>query len=138
MIAIIGILASVVLASLNTARTKGRDASAVSSMSALRAQAELGVDNSGMYLADLCDTAGTTAGGLLTLLNAADAQNGTTAPVCTENETTAATRASAWGAVITLNDGTFYCTDSTGYAGSVASMAVIAAADADAADVACN
>ena len=44
-IAIIGILSSVVLASLNTARGKGADASVKSNLSNMRAQAELYYDN---------------------------------------------------------------------------------------------
>src|ERR1051326_2473974 len=40
-IAIIGILSAVVLASLSTARTKGKDASVQEEMSSMRAQAEL-------------------------------------------------------------------------------------------------
>ena len=40
-IAIIGILSSVVLASLTTARTKGKDAAVQSQLSSIRAQAEL-------------------------------------------------------------------------------------------------
>ena len=46
-IAIIGILASVVLASLNTARAKGADAAMKSSINNGRAQAELFYDNNG-------------------------------------------------------------------------------------------
>jgi prepilin-type N-terminal cleavage/methylation domain-containing protein len=44
-IAIIGILASVVLASLNSARTKGADAAIKANMNGIRAQAELVYDN---------------------------------------------------------------------------------------------
>jgi prepilin-type N-terminal cleavage/methylation domain-containing protein len=44
-IAIIGILSSVVLASLNTARSKGSDAAVKSNLNNLRAQAELVYDN---------------------------------------------------------------------------------------------
>lgn len=44
-IAIIGILASVVLASLNSARSKGSDAAIKSSLNNMRAQAELFYDN---------------------------------------------------------------------------------------------
>jgi prepilin-type N-terminal cleavage/methylation domain-containing protein len=47
-IAIIGILASVVLASLNTARNKGKDASAKSSISSIRAAAELYYNGAGL------------------------------------------------------------------------------------------
>ncbi|MEK9201594.1 MAG: type II secretion system protein [Patescibacteria group bacterium] len=50
-IAIIGILSSVVLASLNTARAKGSDAAIKSSLSNMRAQAEILYDNSGCYSA---------------------------------------------------------------------------------------
>ena len=46
-IAIIGILASVVLASLNTARSKGADAAIKSSLNNMRAQAELWYDSNG-------------------------------------------------------------------------------------------
>ena len=50
-IAIIGILSSVVLASLNTARSKGADAAIRSNINNMRAQAELSYDaNSQSYL----------------------------------------------------------------------------------------
>ncbi len=48
-IAIIGILASVVLASLNTARAKGADAAIKANLAGMRAEAELYYDNSGSY-----------------------------------------------------------------------------------------
>lgn len=48
-IAIIGILASVVLASLNTARSKGNDAKVKAQLSGARAAAELYYDNNGHY-----------------------------------------------------------------------------------------
>ena len=48
-VAIIGILASVVLASLNTARTKGADAAVKANLSGMRAQAELYYDGAGSY-----------------------------------------------------------------------------------------
>lgn len=44
-IAIIGILSSVVLASLNSARTKGADAAVKANLNGIRAQAELVYDN---------------------------------------------------------------------------------------------
>jgi len=55
-VAIIGILASVVLASLNSARSKGSDAAVKANMSGVRAQAELFYDTNNRYNAD-----GTTA-----------------------------------------------------------------------------
>jgi prepilin-type N-terminal cleavage/methylation domain-containing protein len=48
-IAIIGILASVVLASLNTARNKGADAAIKSNLANIRAQAEIQYDSLGCY-----------------------------------------------------------------------------------------
>ncbi|MCK5027271.1 MAG: type II secretion system protein [Candidatus Pacebacteria bacterium] len=46
-IAIIGVLASVVLASLNTARSKGSDAAIKANLSGMRAQAEIYYDGTG-------------------------------------------------------------------------------------------
>ncbi|MBP6904613.1 MAG: type II secretion system protein [Candidatus Pacebacteria bacterium] len=48
-IAIIGILASVVLASLNTARSKGADAAVKANLANMRAQAEIVYDNDADY-----------------------------------------------------------------------------------------
>ena len=48
-IAIIGILSSVVLASLNTARIKGQDAAVKSQLAAMRAQAEIVYDAGNTY-----------------------------------------------------------------------------------------
>jgi prepilin-type N-terminal cleavage/methylation domain-containing protein len=48
-IAIIGILSSVVLASLNTARDRGADAAIKASINGVRAQAELAYDTAGCY-----------------------------------------------------------------------------------------
>ncbi|MHB1316873.1 MAG: type II secretion system protein [Minisyncoccota bacterium] len=48
-IAIIGILSSVVLASLNTARSKGADAAVKSNLNNIRAQAEIVYDNTSSY-----------------------------------------------------------------------------------------
>ena len=59
-IAIIGILSSVVLASLNTARGRGNDAKVKAQLSGLRASAELYYDTAGNYGAaasDLCTAA---------------------------------------------------------------------------------
>ena len=58
-IAIIGILSSVVLASLNTARGRGNDAKVKSQLSGLRASAELYYDTAQSYGAatDLCTAA---------------------------------------------------------------------------------
>ena len=55
-IAIIGILSSVVLASLNTARGKGNDAKIKAQLSGLRASAEIYYDNNGNYGAAASDS----------------------------------------------------------------------------------
>ncbi len=60
-IAIIGILASVVLASLNTARAKGADAAVKANLNNMRAQAELFYDTPGSY-AGVCADANMTKG----------------------------------------------------------------------------
>jgi len=68
-VAIIGILASVVLASLNSARSKGSDAAIKAAMSNARAQAELFFDTGQTYAA-VCAAA--TIGGIYPMiLNAA-------------------------------------------------------------------
>ena len=51
-IAIIGILASVVLASLNSARAKGSDAAIKQSLTSVRSQAELVSDQLGIFTYD--------------------------------------------------------------------------------------
>ncbi|MFA5024806.1 MAG: type II secretion system protein [Candidatus Paceibacterota bacterium] len=53
-IAIIGILAGIVLTSLNAARNKAKVASIQSTMSSMREQSELGFDSSAGYPSDLC------------------------------------------------------------------------------------
>lgn len=59
-IAIIGILSSIVLASLNTARNKGNDAKVKSQLAGLRASAEVYYDSNSNYgtaVSDLCSAA---------------------------------------------------------------------------------
>ena len=58
-IAIIGILASVVLASLNSARDKGEDAAIKSNLNNARAQAALFYDDNGDYAGVCANAAGT-------------------------------------------------------------------------------
>ena len=77
-IAIIGILASVVLASLNTARDKGKDAAAKAAFGQARAGAELAYDTNGGNYTTLCPTdvaipvqAGASAAAILASLNSA-------------------------------------------------------------------
>lgn len=103
-IAIIGILASVVLVSLNNARDKANDSSASASMSSLRAAAEIEYDDAGGSYAGVCADTDVAA-----LLAAADSETGNT------NDCDNA--AGAYAAEIQLRNSNFFCVDSTGFAG---------------------
>lgn len=109
-IAIIGILASVVLASLNSARAKGSDASIKSSINNARAQAELYYDSQATltYLG-VCGS----ASGMLPMFTAANSTNGGTATDADCNDV-----AGAWAMAAQLVSDTtkYYCVDSTGAA----------------------
>jgi prepilin-type N-terminal cleavage/methylation domain-containing protein len=122
-IAIIGILASVVLASLNTARNKGADAAIKAQLANARAQAEIfyGIGNT---YASVCTTAGTSSGiqdlvqasmknynGTTTVTTALATAGTSTTGVCHDS-------ASGWAAAIPLKSpataGNVWCVDSTG------------------------
>jgi len=129
-IAIIGILSSVVLASLNTARTKGADAAIKSNLAGARAQAELFYDsNTNAYLTgtaggtgDVCSATGVanTVKGINAAVLAAATASGIAA--VTLNTTGAAgvaacnSSATAWAAQVPLktSGAGFYCVDSLG------------------------
>lgn len=115
-VAIIGILASVVLASLNTARTKGKDASAQSSISSMRAQAELGVDSSGTYVADLCTAA--TVGSITALASAVSNLSATSISCAMSGAAGARSASWAYEALLPSGGTNFFCVDSTGFAGA--------------------
>lgn len=104
-IAIIGILASVVLASLNTARDKGSDAAIKSNLNNARAQAELFYDDAGNTYDDGTDEvcangSSDDPAGILDFVTEADGDCGNDA----DN----------WAAEAELSDGTWYCVGSTG------------------------
>jgi len=112
-IAIIGILSSIVLASLNTARQRGSDAAVKSSMSSVRAEGEIIADG-GSY--------DTVCAGVGTLLQSAiDNSPATGSPVNDGAVQTATTvncndTATEWAASSPLAGGGFFCVDSTGVA----------------------
>jgi|SRR3989344_3080032 len=110
-VAIIGILASVVLASLNTARAKGADASIKANLANIRAQAELAYDEAvpNSY-ATVCTNATVAAA----LAAAASASGGSS--VCNDDD-------GAWAASVPLKtDATkFWCVDSLGTSKQAAS-----------------
>jgi prepilin-type N-terminal cleavage/methylation domain-containing protein len=107
-IAIIGILSSVVLASLNTARSKGTDAAIKANLANARAQAELYYDDNGnSYDPDGASNTGVCSqdGGIAAAVEAAD-EASTGAAVCYASAT-------GWAASAALQTGAF-CVDSTG------------------------
>ena len=115
-IAIIGILASVILASLNTARAKGADAAIKADLSNARAQAEIYYDNqTPNSYAGVC-TATTANSGISAMIADAAAKSGTT--ISTASSTTTTTchdGASGWAASApTKSIVGFFCVDSTG------------------------
>lgn len=117
-IAIIGILSAVVLASLNTARSKGQDAAVQSDLSTIQTQAEIFYGGAG---ANTYGTVGTTctATGSLFLdttiaraITAMDLANGSGSVVCGNSTTAYAIQAQL------VSDTTkYWCVDSTGFAG---------------------
>ncbi len=111
-IAIIGILSSIVLASLSTARNKGKQASAIGSMTSMRSQAEL-TNSNGTYMTSLCTD---TSTGLGNLKAAAQAQGASV--TCAENS-----GLTAWAAYADMTSigGTYFCVDSKGNATTTAS-----------------
>jgi prepilin-type N-terminal cleavage/methylation domain-containing protein len=115
-IAIIGILSAVVLASLNTARTKGQVAAAKATLNNLRTEAALYYDNNSQSYgtANAATCASPTAGSMYVADTVIAAQvtgvtPNTTATDC-GNSTT------AYSMAVTLKDGTYWCVDSTGAA----------------------
>jgi len=135
-IAIIGILSSVVLASLTSARQKGKVAAIQSTMSSMRAAAEIGMIN-GKYVADICNV-NSAGGGIQTLLaSILLASSKATDVRCGEN-----TGNFKWGVEATLPTtsatpaGTIFCVDSTGFSGTVGLTHTITAGNGSA-DVSC-
>ena len=115
-IAIIGILSSVVLASLNTARSKGADAAVKAGLNNLRAEAEIFYDNNAnTYTTNGAGVADTLCTGDTTFVKAATsigAQAVTGTYVCHSSN-------AAWAASAQLKGaGGYWCADSTGTAGA--------------------
>jgi prepilin-type N-terminal cleavage/methylation domain-containing protein len=123
-IAIIGVLASVVLASLSSARNKGADAAIKAQLASARTQAELFYSIGNTY-DSVCSTVG-SSGGIQTLVQAAmknynntitvggdAAASTTTTSVCHDS-------AGAWAAIVPLKSPNLanasFCVDSTGFA----------------------
>ncbi|MDB5265245.1 MAG: hypothetical protein JWN64_816 [Parcubacteria group bacterium] len=118
-IAIIGILSSVVLASLNTARNKGADAAIKANLANARAEAEIFYDsNSNSYNTG---TAGLAAGVCAASGTNVIGDNGAGATTAGSSAVACYASATAWAmtAVLKTSTADYYCVDSTGYANKV-------------------
>lgn len=125
-IAIIGILSSVVLASLNSARSKGADAAIKSNLVNARAEAEIFYDSNGSYGTagngtGVCASTGTNVIGD-NVDAAITAQGRSNATYDTVSETcTVGTSGLTWAAQVpTKTSGIYFCVDSTGAATTTA------------------
>lgn len=119
-IAIIGILASVVLAALNSARSKGADANAKSNLDGIRAQAEIVYDNAtpNSY-ANVCSGASPDPTVAKALASAQGAEGASSVVTTVTTAGTASTivchsSTGAWAAAAPLKGGGYWCVDSTG------------------------
>ena len=127
-IAIIGILASVVLASLSSARDKGKDAAVKSQLASMKAQGELWLSNhETVGYEGVCADA---TDGINKLLLAASNSSATStnpgAYVSDGSATSAETLltacnddANGWVVTVPLSNGKLYCSDNTGLSGEV-------------------
>ncbi|HUY05372.1 MAG TPA: type II secretion system protein [Candidatus Paceibacterota bacterium] len=118
-IAIIGILSSVVLASLNTARSKGNDAAVMSDVDGIRTQAQLYFNTNGNYGANTALESTCAATDNLfndptvvkQIAGAVKANGGAAGMMC---NVAANGTAYAVSAPLVATPNTFYCVDSTG------------------------
>ncbi|MDP2593883.1 MAG: type II secretion system protein [bacterium] len=111
-IAIIGILSAVVLASLNTARSKGSDAAIQSDLNGIRTQAEIfyGGTGANSYTA-LCTTTTGDGAAIDRAKAAAEAANGTGTVSCFSNA-----NAYAVSSTLVSDSAKNWCVDSSGNA----------------------
>ncbi|MSU74649.1 type II secretion system protein [Candidatus Kaiserbacteria bacterium] len=117
-IAIIGVLSAVVLTSLNSARSKGNDAAIQSDLATIRTQSEIYYGGTGVNTYGTAVTSCTTGmfiadTTIQNSIKAADSANGAGVMVCNASAT-----AYAVSSPLLTTAGTFWCVDSTGFAGS--------------------
>ncbi len=127
-IAIIGILSSVVLASLNTARSKGTDAKIQSEIRSVSVNAEIFYDTYGNSYGTTSATACTTANSMFTFSNPGIRQiitdlnqvSTTMDPACNSNGTAYAIshQLTANGVAAGGTGAIYFCADSTGKVGT--------------------
>ena len=122
-IAIIGILSSVVLASLNTARSKGADAAIKANLANARAQAALFYEENGSVYTTFCTAGTNNASALVTAATTA----GSAAVECSDTD-------AGWAinAQLKSNTSQYFCVDSSGAASTTAADNI-----ADGNDISC-
>jgi len=112
-IAIIGILSGIVLTSLGSARTKAKNSSAIASLSAMRAEAELSITNAGVYPSTICSAGSAgSVGEPLTKLAAAITAQGITDLTCSVDNVSTVSKWAVGSPTLK------FCVDSGGYAGT--------------------
>ncbi len=116
-IAIIGILSSIVLASLNSARAKGANTAVKANLHGLRSQADIIYDNNSQSYANVC-TDPSIGNAITQAISVGGDVGATVAQRCTSN-------INAWAAnaLLKVPEGTsvYWCVDSTGEAKGEAS-----------------
>ncbi len=120
-IAIIGILSSVVLASLNTARSKGTDAKIQSELRSIGVNSELYYDSNGNnYGANTTDCSASmfASASIAQIMTDLNSVHPTYAPICRAGGGTASASTYYFVAhqLTTPSSTTFFCVDSTGKA----------------------
>ncbi|MEK7567725.1 MAG: type II secretion system protein [Patescibacteria group bacterium] len=135
-IAIIGILSSVVLASLNTARDKGANAAIKSNLANMRAQAEIIYDDTNSY-ATVC-TNTTVLNAIAAAKQAAGAasvtvSNGTANTLVTPPTAACHSGVNGWAIEVPLKTSpviNYQCVDSTGQSTATPSFSITTGTDA--------
>ncbi len=129
-IAIIGILSAVVLASLNTARSKGSDAAVQSDITGVRTQAAIYLNDHGNYGTNVADESSCAAADNLfsdatiaRQVAGADTANATGSVTC---NVAAGGAAYAVSAQLVSNTSTYFCVDSTGVSTTTATTLGVA------------
>jgi prepilin-type N-terminal cleavage/methylation domain-containing protein len=122
-IAIIGILASIILASLATARSKGGDASLEEELSSTRSQAELYKGATTAVAGGVCTTAtanlfGTANGGLGTILNGVIKTVTSANTYCAYGGTSLPNAGGSWVVAVKLTNGGYWCAGYYEHSGS--------------------
>jgi prepilin peptidase dependent protein D len=123
-IAIIGILASIILASLATARSKGSDASVEEELANIRSQTELYTGVTTTVTGAVCSTAtanlfGTAQNGVGTILKGVINTVGSTNTYCAYGGGTLPSMGGSWVIAVKLASGKFWCAGYHGHSGSV-------------------